>query len=683
MIPEQDCGSVSPKRTLCCALLLICVSVLAYLPAGSNDFVDFDDGAYVTQNPIVQEGLSGEGLRWAFAETHSSNWHPLTWLSHMLDCQLFGLEPRGHHLMAVGLHAVAAALCFLALLVLTKQFWPALLVATFFALHPQRVESVAWISERKDVLSGIFFFGCLLAYGLYAQRGGKLYYICLLASLALGLLAKQMLVTLPCLLLVLDGWPLGRFSERGIKRCLLEKLPLFGLVIAASWMTIYAQSKGGAISTLEALPLDVRVANALWATAAYMGQMLWPTKLAFFYPHPYLVQGDAYSIWSRAEIASALLVLGISAAALLLRKKLPWLLSGWLWYLGLLLPVVGIVHVGAQSMADRYAYLTTIGLYIAIIWSVAEMARGAALRRGLLLGGFALALAMLPVTRAQIATWKDSPALFEHAIATTEANYIAHSNYGFYLQKRGLAEQAEPHYLAALEVAPRLVDAHSNLGAIYIDRKQWELAREKLQAALRIKPTFMDALMLMGLLEESTDNLEAALEVYARASRTSPGYALALSSHARLNRQLGRPELALQLLQKAQGSARNAPEYWIELLRTQTELGLGAQAKSSLESGLGRYPMHAQLRVAGAYFLASHRDRGLRDAGRAQGLLRGMEASKQWRTLRARAAALAAAGDFRAARALALDAVVKAPKHEQPALNQTYQLYKEGKLSLQ
>ena len=680
MTPPPETSLPARKHVLLAACLLFCLAFWVYLPAGDNDFVDFDDGAYVTQNPVVQGGLSAEGLRWAFLETHSSNWHPLTWLSHMLDVQLFGLQPRGHHLMAVGLHALCAALAFLALLVLTRSFWPSLLVALFFALHPQRVESVAWVSERKDVLSGVFFFLSLWAYGHYARSSERRYYIVLCLALGLGLLAKQMLVTLPCLLLVLDGWPLGRFKSLGIKRCLVEKLPLFGLVLAAGLMTLYAQDKGGAISSLENLPMDVRLAGSLWASVAYMGQMLWPVDLAFFYPHPYLVKGSGYALWNARELGSAALLIGLSALALWQRRARPWCLSGWLWYLGLLAPVVGIVHVGTQSMADRYTYLTTIGLYIAIVWSVAGWLRSPALQKGFVAAGIVLALAMIPRTRAQIATWKDSPTLFQHAIGVTEHNYIAHSNYGFYLQRNGQPEAAELQYQKALEYAPYLVDAHSNLGAIYIDRQEYERARGKLQEALRINSGFQDALMLMGLLEENLGQLSAAGELYGRVLKQHPNYGPGLSAKARVTRELGQPAESLQLLQEAQQRGLDAPEIWLELGQAQWALGAASEAQSSFDRGLRRHPNHGLLRLACALFYGTTRDPKLRNGNTALQLLAPLQAAQDWRTLQARSAALAAGGDFERARPMILDAMVKAPKRLRPELQKTYEAYKARRL---
>ena len=674
---------VPRKSMLWASLALMIITLLAYLPAGESQFVDYDDGAYVTQNAVIQGGLSADNLRWAFTQTHSSNWHPLTWISHMLDCELFGLNPRGHHLMAVGLHAFSAGLCGLALMLLTRRFWPSLLVGLFFGLHPQRVESVAWISERKDVLSGVFFFLCLCAYALYVRKGGWLPYAWLLLCLALGLLAKQMLVTLPCLLLVLDHWPLRRFESHGLKRCLLEKIPLLILVVAAGLATVYAQGAGGAIASLERLPMADRVANAIWSTVAYMGQMFWPAKLAFFYPHPYLVQGAEYSTWSLAVLLSAALMLAISVIVIRTRRSSPWLLTGWLWYLGLLAPVVGIVHVGAQSMADRYAYLTTIGLYIAIIWSMAEGVRNHKALRTLCLTGVALALGMIPVTRAQIATWKTSPALFEHAIRTTQRNYVAHSNYGYYLHKRDQKDAAEKHYLKAIEYAPNFVDSHSNLGAIYIDRKQWEPARRELQLALDLNPEFIDALMLLGLLEESRQDPQAALRVYGRAVAAKPGYILAANSQARVARQLGSPDQALRILQAAQARGLNSPELWMELGAARVAKGQGDGASNAYRTGLNHFPAHIPLRVEAAYFYASHREPDLRDSLFASKLLAGLEAEKDWKTLRARASASACSGDFSRARKLALDAMVSAPVEQRPALKEAYERYKQDQLDLQ
>jgi len=682
VLDDEPATALSKAKLVALGLALLCLTVLAYLPAGGNQFVDFDDGAYVTQNPIVQRGLTQEGLTWAFTETHSSNWHPLTWLSHMLDCELFGLDPRGHHLMGVGLHGLAAALCFWALYALTKNTWLSFLAALLFAWHPQRVESVAWVSERKDVLSGVFFFLCLGCYACYARRGSWLAYGAVCLSLALGLLAKQMLVSLPCLLLVLDGWPLGRFRSHGIKRALLEKLPLFALVIAAGLMTLYAQNKGGALSSLEDLPLDARVSNALWASVAYIGKMLWPTDLAFFYPHPYVIQGASYQPWSATVLLSLALLLAVSVGVVLLRKRLPMLLSGWFWYLGLLAPVVGLVHVGTQSMADRYAYLPTLGLYIAILWGAAELLKQSAFKRpAYALGLLACAALLLPM-RAQIATWHDSPALFENAIRVTEDNYIAQSNYGFYLQRRGRLEEAEQHYLAAIEANPKLVDAHSNLGAIQIDQKRWPEARAELAEALRLNPRFLEALMLSGLLEHTTHNPQAAHDAYARAMQVQPGYLLARVKRAQMLGELGRASEGLELLQSALAQGARSAQLFLVLGELGWQAGDLAAARQDFSIGLESYPGDEELRLAAAYFFASAKGLGAADRQKAVTLVATLGKRRGWTGLRARAAARAAAGDFSGARSLVLDAMVAAPKDQRASLKSAYEAYQAQNLWL-
>src|SRR5881394_1003074 len=354
-------------------MFLIALTWAVFAQTGKYQFVNYDDPLYVLDNAHVRAGLTWRGIAWAFTHVHSQNWHPLTTMSHMFDCQLFGVNPGAHHLVNVFFHSIAAVLLFILLAQITNSIWASAFVAAVFAIHPLRVESVAWIAERKDVLSGVFFMLTLLTYFRYVRVRSIGHYLTVLFMFALGLMCKPMLVTLPFVLLVLDYWPLKRVrsqnselrSQRNLLALVVEKLPLVALSVVSSVVTFAAQR--GAVGWTEQLPVLARINNAVVTYAAYMWQMLWPVKLAVFYPHP----ESRLPLWE--IILCLLLLIGITAAAVVLRTSRPYFITGWLWYLGMLVPVIGLVQVGWQGRADRYTYLPQIGLYIAIAWGVANL----------------------------------------------------------------------------------------------------------------------------------------------------------------------------------------------------------------------------------------------------------------------------------------------------------------------
>src|SRR6266581_139950 len=398
-----------------------------------HDFVNYDDPRYVYQNTRITSGLSIAGIGWAFAHIHSENWHPLTTISHMLDCQLYGLKAGWHHFSNVLLHAIASILLFFALQRMTGAFWRSAFVAAVFAIHPLRIESVAWIAERKDVLSGVFFMLTLLAYLYYERlpRTGR--YLLVVFVFACGLMSKPMLVTLPFVLLLLDYWPLDRIKGQVSKR-VLEKIPLIALSAISSVATLVAQK--GAVGYTEELPVLERINNALVSYVLYIWQMLWPVNLAVFYPHP----ENRLPLWQIS--LSLLLLLCITAVAIALRKQRPYLITGWLWYLGALVPVIGLVQVGWQGRADRYTYLPQIGLYIAVTWALTDLTTSWRHQRTIL-GVAALLTIGLLSWGACVQTWywRDSETLFKHTLAVTTKNDVAENNLGIvFLQKGQLAE---------------------------------------------------------------------------------------------------------------------------------------------------------------------------------------------------------------------------------------------------
>ncbi len=435
------------------AAALTGLSIAVYLPALGCEFVELDDGGYVVRNPWVSPGLSWQGLRRAATEVVGSNWHPLTMVSHQADCQLYGLEPRGHHLTSILWHAATTALLFLLGLRLTGRFVPCLAAAALWSWHPLRVESVAWVSERKDVLSGFFGLLSLWFYAAWAVRGGAIRFLLAGSSLAAGLLCKSMLVTWPAVMVLLDYWPLGRWRPDDLLRVdawprlgrlIAEKWLFWLLALASSMLTLSTQSQV-AVRSLERLPLVWRLANALASLADYLGQTVWPARMACFYPHP-----GAAPNWI-SVVTGALLLVGTFWGAWRLRGQQPYLLVGWCWFVGTLLPVVGLIQVGGHARADRYTYLPSIGIATAVVGLVGHWAGGDRRRlRGVGLAAGAVALALAATTWRQIGVWHDTESLFRHAAAVTDRNFLAYASLGNVLSGRGEFQAALVEFDRAL-----------------------------------------------------------------------------------------------------------------------------------------------------------------------------------------------------------------------------------------
>lgn len=488
-----------PSRTaaglICLALVLVTFAL--YWPVRTHDFVGLDDPDYVSENPQVNRGFSTGSVSWAFQANDASNWHPVTWLSHMLDCQLFGLQPGPHHLVNVGLHAVNAVVLFLLLRLATGTVWRAAFAAACFAWHPLRVESVAWISERKDVLSAFFGLLCLLAYVCHAQRSqhpGKnshAWYGAALALFALGLMSKPMLVTLPCVMLLMDLWPLQRIRlqdstadlswasvSRSLTRLLPEKIPFFLLSAISCALTVWAQGAGHAIGSTQQFPLLSRVANAIVACGKYLEKTFWPTNLAVFYPYP-----------AAAPVLAAVLIGGVLLVITVLFwrrvRHQPEAIVGWLWFLGMLVPVIGLVQVGGQAWADRYSYLPGVGVLIVMTWQWAALKLPRAMNAitaAIVLAGCAA------FTQQQVKVWRDSRTLFEHARAVTDRNYLAWTVLGGYLGREGKLEEALQYYQTALQMQPDYPGALTGLGNIHEKRGEYETALGLFDRALQVNP---------------------------------------------------------------------------------------------------------------------------------------------------------------------------------------------------
>jgi tetratricopeptide (TPR) repeat protein len=507
--------------TIC---ICIALAVLTWTVFGQTlryDFVNYDDPHYVYQNTKVTSGINFANVAWAFSHIHSENWHPLTTITHMLDCQLHGLDAGWHHFTNVLLHCIAVVLLFVALQRMTGALWRSAFVSAVFAVHPLHVESVAWIAERKDVLSALFFMLTLLAYLHYTRAPSIGRYLTVALIVALGLMSKPMLVTVPFVLLLLDYWPLERIkahrsnTERQVLQLILEKIPLIALSAVSSLVTFLAQR--GAIGWTEQLPVSARISNALVAYVVYIRQMCWPAGLAVFYPHP----ENRLPVW---EISLALIVLvGITAAAFAFRQKVPYFVTGWLWYLGMLVPVIGLVQVGWQGHADRYTYLPQIGLYVAVTWAVTDLTRSWRFQRKVL-GAAALAVVAVLTWRAWLQTsyWRDSETLFSRALAVTSNNDVALNNLGIIFLDKGQLDDAISKLQAAIDLRPENAPAHDNLAKALLKKGQVAEAMVHYRKFLELEPMNVEARNTLGTALIQQGNLREAIDQWQEVLAIQP-----------------------------------------------------------------------------------------------------------------------------------------------------------------
>jgi Flp pilus assembly protein TadD len=591
------------RRTVLASLALALATLAAYAPIAGHGFVCYDDRDYLYGNAQVREGLSLANVAWAFTTGTNSNWHPLTWLSHMLDVELFGIDRPGmHHLHGLLLHAASAVLLLIVFARMTGAFWRSAFVAAVFALHPLHVESVAWASERKDVLSTLLGFCCIGAHAEFARTGARRWYLLSLGALALGLMAKPMLVTLPFLLLVLDGWPLQRLTRASLGQRVREKVPMLALVAGSAVVTYLVQDAGGAVKDQ---PLAHRLATAATAYVRYLGKTLLPTDLAVLYP-------NRLGMWSAGAVAGALgALLAISAAVAALRR-VRYLPTGWLWYLGTLVPVIGLVQVGDHSMADRYTYLPQTGIAIALTWGAVDLARRARIGAGALAAaGGTLALAMALATRAQVAHWKDSVALFSHALQVAEPKEKLHKQLGFALAEAGRIPDALEQYRLALALDPSYARARAEYGFLLLQTGVLADAQRELEAAVALEPRDANAFSNLGMVRHHQGDHAGAVESLSRALELEP-------AHAQAKRNLAVTRVAIAAAASAAGECAAARANAQDALRLQPDwppaLRALAWALATCADGAQRDPARAIELGEQAARLTQRRDAAVLDA---------------------------------------------------------------------
>ena len=575
-LKSSELFSSPGKRMFILSLALILLTVLAYLPVRNNTFINFDDNHYITQNSHVRAGLSWDTVTWAFTTYDAANWHPLTWLSHALDCQLFGMNPAGPHLISVLLHALNAVLLFLVLQSLTGFTWRSLIVAALFAVHPLNVESVAWAAERKNVLSMLFFLLAIGAYARFIRHPTVTRYLGVAGLFAVALMSKPQVIIFPFVLLLLDYWPLGRtkfaaalaptdpgaeVTKRSVSSLLIEKFPLFALSAISALVTLQAQRAGYAVRTVIEYSLGSRVETAIISYVLYLRDAFFPRHLAPIYPHA----DGLLATWK--VLLAAILLIAISAFAVLGRKRAPYLLFGWLWFLGTLVPMIGLIQVGVQARADRYMYVSLIGVLVAAIWGVADLLARYKVSPAIGAAACAILLVALSVaTFRQIGHWRDSETLWNYTIAVTGQNFMAEDNlaqelanqgrtkealvhfhnvltlhdwqpseliaFGMYEQRQGYSTDAIAQYEKALQKTSdsktRAVE-FSNIGSAYMDLKELDRARQSFDKALLADPNNVPALIGAGLIAQKTGNLDSAINLYTKAISIKPsdlGYTL-------------------------------------------------------------------------------------------------------------------------------------------------------------
>lgn len=546
------------------AVVLMAITLVVYWQAGDHDFLNYDDNEYVTENQHVTTGLTVPNVIWAFAsvDENQAHWHPITWLSHMVDVEFYGMDPRGHHLTNVVIHTISIAFLFLFLFRLTSAPWQSLFVAALFALHPLHVESVAWVSERKDILSALFWFLTLLLYIEYTRQRKWVLYLLSLLFFVLGLMSKAMLVTLPFVMLLLDFWPLNRaiikehcngqyqwFHRLSPLMALVkEKIPFYAFSLVTAVLAVYSQHTGGAIRSFDAVPFVNRIENAAISYVKYIVKMLWPSDLAFFYPIP-----SSVPLWQ--TICSLLVLIVVTGAILRVWRSRPYLVVGWFWFLITLVPVIGLVQYGAQSMADRYTYISMTGLFIIAAWGGADLAKWLHCRQGMLvLFAGTVIIVSTTLTWRQLRYWRDDISLFRHALLVTTGNWIAHNNLGNALADRGDLDAAIVEYQSALSIKPNDITAHYNLALAFAGKGDFNAAIPRYREVLKIKPDSIethinlgDALLKKGNLGLAIHEFREAIRINSNSAEGHNNLGFALAAKGQLDSAIMEYQAALAI----------------------------------------------------------------------------------------------------------------------------------------
>jgi tetratricopeptide (TPR) repeat protein len=581
-----------PRASAVVALALAALTAVAYGPVHRLGFV-FDDGEYILGNPWIKGGLTPQAVRWAFTGTFSANWHPVTWLSHLADVELFGLAPAGPHAVNLLLHLANTVLLFGLFRALTGALWRPALTAALFAIHPLHVESVAWISERKDLLSACFGLLALHAYRRFAASPGRRRYALVAAWFALSLLSKPMLITFPVALLLLDFWPLGRMTSlRDCRTLAAEKVPLFAFAAAAAAVTWKVQGAWGALNSWESIPPAARLANAFAAYGTYLQKSVWPHNLAAYYPYSRFPGPSVVFV-----AGAAVLLATLTAAALRARRTQPFLAAGWLWFPVTTLPVIGIVQVGNQAMADRYTYLPLVGPFFAAAWGLAAL--GSRIRwgrRAVAISMTAALTALSIATRAQVGRWESDLTLFTHAVAVTTDNYFAHNNLALALVADGRVVEAKAHFLEALRIRPAFADAHANLGNLLVAEGKAAEAVARYREAMRLRPSFAGVRVNLGLALRTLGDPRGAEASFREALLIDPGLYAAHINLGNLLSDTGRPGEALAPYHQAQRVRPDDPDVRFNRGLTLERLGRRREAADDYREALRLRPNYPAAR---------------------------------------------------------------------------------------
>jgi len=531
--------TAAPGTRVLAVALLAAATLLAFAPVLTSGFIGYDDDIYLTANPHVQRGVDAAGLRFALTSFYAANWHPVTWLSHMLDWSVFGVKPAGHHAASLAIHLAAVLALFVAFERLTGAAGRSAVASALFAVHPLHVETVAWLAERKDLLCAVFWFLAIAAYARWREARGPGRYLAVVGFAALAMMSKPMAVTLPVTLLLVDVWPLGRdLRGAGLVAAVREKAPLFAMSCASAVLTVLAQRSWHSMATVEACPLDQRLGNAAVASVTYLVKMLWPVKLAVFYPHP----GATLPAWKIAGAAVILIVLSVSA--LRLRRTKPYVLFGWLWYIATLVPVIGLIQVGQQGMADRYTYIPLVGIFVALSWGANDLLAARFPRPALTAAAIALAVALGAAARYQAGFWKDGETLFTRALAVTENNDVAHAQLGLLRGRQGRFADADAHFREAVRIHPGNAVAHLDLGRNLVQLGRLDEASVELHVAQRLDPREVSIYTNLGNIAQLQGRLDDAVAQFREALHLDPGN---VDAHDRVGTalaQLGRPDEA-------------------------------------------------------------------------------------------------------------------------------------------